>query len=183
MPIMPERHPAIAAARRLIRSFRSSLSRDDGITFVEVVVTLIMLMAAVVVIMYSLYAGQRSLDSDMHRQQALRIVQEEMEYWIGRMYLSTPENPSFEEMLPKYRYKSVPLDDHEEEPGPTIVIYLSRSEIQPVNDIEHTNEQGDPVIGYYRFTVWAEWTEPDGQKFSRQDGTAVSLSTYVAVQM
>jgi len=168
---------------RADRFLRFILLQDRGITFVEVVVTLIMLMAAVVVIMYSLYAGQRSLDSDMHRQQALRIVQEEVEYWIGRMYLSTPDNPSFEEMLPKYKYKSVPLDDHEEEPGPTVVIYLSRSEIQPVNDPEHTNEQGDPVIGYYRFTVWAEWTEPDGQKFSRQDGTAVSLSTYVAVQM
>ena len=157
--------------------------RDDGITFVEIVITLIMLMAAAVVILYSLYFGQRSLDADMHRQQVLRIVQEEVEYWIGRMYISTPGDPSAQEMLTQYRYKTVQLRDKVDTSKPTITVYLSRSAIVPVDDFTNTNEQGDPVIGYYKFTVWAEWTEPDGQEFSRSKGTEVSISTYVAQQM
>ena len=155
------------------------VKRDDGITFIEVAVTLIMVMAAVVLIMHSLYFGERMLDVNMHRQQALRVVQEELEYWVGRMYLSTGGNPSSQEKLPSYRYKSIPISDKEDGTA-TITVWLSRSEIQQVDDLVHMNESGDPQIGYYRFTVWGEWVEPDGQEFLRSLGTEVALTTFSA---
>ncbi|MBU0519723.1 hypothetical protein KJ564_12405 [bacterium] len=155
------------------------VKRDDGINFIEVAVTLIMVMAAVVLIMHSLYFGERMLDVNMHRQQVLRLVQEEVEYWVGRMYLSTEGNPSTQEVLPKYRYKSIPISD-KADGTPTIIVWLSRSEIQQVDDIIHVNESGDPRIGYYRFTIWGEWEEPDGQAFLRNQGTEVGLTTFSA---
>lgn len=156
------------------------VKRDDGITFIEVAVTLIMVMAAVVMILHSLYFGERMLDVNMHRQQVLRYVQQELEYWIGRMYLSSPSNPTANEKLPKYHYRSIQISDNKDE-TPTITVWLSRSEIQEVDDLLHTNE-GEPMIGYYRFTIWAEWVEPDGQSFLRSNGTDVALTTYSAPQ-
>ncbi len=158
---------------RKIRSsgLRLAGSDDGGITFLEVLVTFIMIAVATVVVGHSLYFGNRMLDVDMHKQQALRIVQQELEYWIGRLYMGSPGDPSEFEMAPKMNYKSVIL----EKDTPPITVQLSRDQILPVMD------PNTAAIAYWKVTVWAEWEEPDGQLFSREIGTEVSLTTYVSV--
>lgn len=159
--------------------FRLRIRDDRGVTYVEVVVTVIMVVAAVVVTLYSLYFGNRSLDVDMHKQQALRIVQEEMEYWIGRMYTSQPGDPSSVEMAGKTRYKSVLLDKGTEN---QIEIWLSRDPITVVYDPNNFNSQGYPLVAYWIITIWAEWEEPDGREFQKEYGNEISLTTYAAPQ-
>ena len=144
---------------------------DGGITFLDVLVTFVMIAVATVVVTHSLYFGNRMLDVDMHKQQALRIVQQELEYWIGRLYMGSPGDPSEFEMAPKINYKSVVL----EKDTPPIIVQLSRDQILPVVD------PNTAAIAYWKVTIWAEWEEPDGQIFSREIGTEVSLSTYVTV--
>ena len=139
------------------------LKRDDGVTFLEVVVALIMLMAAVVLITHSLFFGHRLLDVDMHKQQVLRIMQQELEFWVGRMYMNAAITA--EDLAPRNRYKSFVID--EDQINAPIEIWISKSAITEVADPNNTTETGDPMIAYWRITIYAEWEEPDGQTFSR----------------
>jgi hypothetical protein len=157
---------------------KACLKRDEGVTFLEVVVAFIMLMAATVVLMHSLFFGHRMLDVDMHKQQAARMVQQELEYWIGRIYMNTPIEP--EDLAPQNHYKSFLID--EDDLNTAVKIWISKSAIVQVMDPDNTNSMGGPVTAYWRITVYAEWDEPDGQSFSRNIGTEVALSTYVANQ-
>lgn len=154
-------------------------ARGDGggVTFIEVMVIFIMVSTAVVGTTFSLFYGNRMLDTDMHRQQVLRIVQEEVEYWVARMYLSSPGDPSEYELAAKTKYKSVALDTD----VPPIVIWLSRDAIVAVPDMNNFSSTGEPATAYWKITIWAEWDEPDGQSFSKNMGTEVSLTTYVGV--
>jgi hypothetical protein len=171
---------------RLLGKIRGSgcllrVCRDDqGVTFIEVLVTFVMLVAAVVVTAQSLFFGNRALDVNMHKQQVLRIVQVELEYWVGQMYINQRDNenapwPPDLQMAgsPDSPYKTVPL-----EPGSPIMVDLFYAPIEERFDPTYMNELGEPMVAYYAISVWAEWEEPDGQVFSREIGNAVSLTTY-----
>ncbi len=152
------------------------LKRDDGITFLEVVVALIMLMAGAVVVTHSLFFGHRMLDVDMHKQQVSRMVQQELEHWIGRIYMNAAIEP--EDLAPKNRYKSFLID--EDDFNIPIKVWISKSAITEVMDPENTTSTGAPETAYWKITIYGEWEEPDGQSFSRSIGTELALSTYVA---
>ena len=171
------------ALRNLLQRTGKVLRRDEGVTYVEVVVTLIMVMAATVVVMHSLFFSNRMLDVDMHKQQVLRFLQQELEYWVGRMYLGGSNLPSVEEMGARYHYTQYQIDDFDEDKShPPIVIYISKGPITEVLDPDNTNEVGDAMVAYWIVTVYAEWNEPDGQTFSRGNNNEIALSTYVAKQ-
>lgn len=164
------------ALKRLLKFCRD----DQGVTFVEVLVTFVMLVAAVVITAQSLFYGNRALDVNMHKQQVLRIVQVELEYWIGQMYNHQRDNesapwPPDQQMAGSTgkRYKTVPL-----EPGSPIMVDLFRDPIGERFDPTYLNELGELKVAYYVITVWAEWEEPDGQVFSKENGNAVILTTY-----
>lgn len=158
------------------------LRREDGVTFIEVAVTLLMVVAAAVVLLHSLYQGNKMLDVEMHKQQVLYRLQEEMEYWIGRLYLGGSDFPSEEEQAPNNRYDRFTIIDYEQNTRPEeIVVWFSKSGIVEVKDNENVNpDTGEPLTGYWKFTVYAEWKEPNGQEFSRNRETELSLTTYVA---
>lgn len=147
---------------------------DQGVTFVEVLVTFVMLVAAVVVTAQSVFFGDRALDVNMHKQQVLRIVQVELEYWIGVWYNNQRENeiapwPTDLQMQGSTSkpYKTVPL-----EPGSPIEVDLYRDPTGERFDPSYVNELGELKVAYYVITIWAEWEEPDGQVLT------VSLTSY-----
>lgn len=151
------------------------MRRDDGLTYVEVITTLVMVSVAVVATTYSLYFGNRSLDLEMHKQQVLRIVQQEVEFWVGRMYTGQPGvDPSAAEMMGSVNnpYRTVLLDPDSKEPIQVKLFY------DPITAVANPNTQSG--IGYWIITIWAEWTEPDGQQFKKSEDTAVILTTYVS---
>ncbi len=146
----------------------------------DAIVTFVMLMAAAAIMAHSLFFGNRMLDTDMHKQQVMRIVQQELEYWVGRIYMNTTMTP--DEFAPKTHYGGILVDDNEGEYNPPFRVWLSKSAITPVIDPNQSNESGDPVVAYWTITVYAEWDEPDGQSFSKNNGNEVSLSTYVSAR-
>ncbi|TKJ39978.1 hypothetical protein CEE37_09585 [candidate division LCP-89 bacterium B3_LCP] len=163
---------------------RRLLKKDDGVTFIEVLVTFVMLVAAAVITAQTMFFGNRFLDVNMHKQQVLRIVQVELEYWIGQMYTHTRDNQN--EPWPidqtmkgstEYPYKVVPL-----EPGSPIMVNLFYGPIQErKTDPTYINELGELKVAYYAITVWAEWVEPHGksvQRFCKDLGNEISLTTY-----
>jgi len=134
-----------------------------------------MVSVAVIVTTYSLFFGNRTLDVDMHKQQVLRIVQQELEYWVGRMYIGQPGvDPSVMEMTGSggSPYKVIELDPDSKSP---IDVRLYYDPITPVADFN--SESG---VAYWIVTVWAEWDEPDGESFARANDKAVILTTYVS---
>lgn len=142
------------------------VTNDSGVTFIEVIVTLVMIVAAVIVTIQSLYVGKRALDHNMHEMQVMRIVQGELEFWVGRMYVNQRENaddpfPSDAQMLGSERrpYRTVLLDP--ESPNP-IVVSIYYQPIDPRLSPDIVNNIGEPIVAYYSITVWAEWVEPDG---------------------
>ncbi len=161
---------------------KTLVRRDDGVTFIEVAVTLLMVVAAAVVLMHSLYQGNKMLDVEMHKQQVVYRLQEEMEYWIGRLYLGGSDFPRDEERAPNNHYDKFEIIDHEKYKRPEkIIVWFSKSGIQEVTDTENVNpDTGDPLTAYWKFTIYAEWKEPNGQEFSRARNTELSLTTFVA---
>jgi hypothetical protein len=161
---------------------KNLICRDEGVTFVEVAVTLLMLVAAAVVLMHSLYFGNRMLDVEMHKQQVLYRLQEEMEYWIGRLYLGGSDFPTDQERAASNGYDKFSIIDYEGgKTAEPIIVLLSKSAIVEYQDQVNVNpDTGDPLTAYWKFTVYAEWKEPNGQEFSRQKGTDLSLTTYIA---
>gem|GEM_PF-2408254 len=151
------------------------IRRDDGLTFIEVIVTFMMVSAAIVATTYSLFFGHRELTVDMHKQQILRIVQQETEYWVGRIYVGTPDDPNVIELAGSARtpYRTVMLDPNSESPIQVRLFY------DPIITRAGTINPQEEIAPYYVVTVWAEWTEPDGQDFTRNRGNHVSLTTYV----
>ncbi len=144
-----------------------------GATFIEVLATFVMVAAAVVSTTYSLFFGQRTLATDMHKQQVLRMVEQETEYWVGRIYTGTPDDPNLIEIsgATGSPYRRLTLDPDSKRPVEVRFYY------DPI--IERTSV----VYGggsYWVVTVWAEWTEPDGQEFSKAHGTEVAQTTYVS---
>lgn len=155
--------------------FRLSTLKDDrgGITFVEVLATFVIIVFGVIATAYSMYVGNRALRVDLHKEQILHLVEQEMEYWVGRLYTGTANDPNVFELAgsPNKPYKTVILD---QETGKEIQVRLYYDPI--VLRINLTN----PESTYYVVTVWAQWTENDGEDFTRLNGKAVKLTTYVS---
>ena len=145
------------------------LKKDEsGFTFIEVLATFVMVTAAVIATAYSLHYGQRMLTIDMHKQQVLRMVQGEIEYWIGRLYTGNPDNgdPTVLELAGRTSapYKTAYLDDVEGVPD------SDKIQVRLYYDpIERRNDPGI-LAPHWVITVWAEWTEHDGQRFRRING-------------
>ncbi|MCX6640667.1 MAG: hypothetical protein NTW14_09340 [bacterium] len=150
---------------------------DEGVTFLEVLVTFVMLVAAIIITFHSIFLSNHALDLSMRKQQAMRLVQQEVEYWVGRMYVNQlPGDPTPDEMLPKNHYKKISLDAGTSR---QVDVWLSRDQI--VERID-TSQPGEQPQRYWVITVYAEWTEPDGQQFNRSDNLAISLTTYASGQ-
>lgn len=147
-----------------------------GITFVEVLVTFVIVVAAVIATTYAMYFGNRALKVDMHKQQVLQLVEQELEYWIGRMYTGSTNDPNMVEMAgsPTVPYRTFYLDEDSEK---QIQVRLYYDPIVPRADASSPGGQ-EPNV-YYVLTVWGEWSEPDGEDFSRANGKAMKLTTYV----
>lgn len=158
----------------MITMGRKKIRDDSGFTYFEAIATLVMVAVAVVATTYSLYYAERSLAVDMHKQQINRIVQQELEYWIGRIYTGTPDDPNNVEKMGSVQspYKTVILDPDSKKP---IQVKLFYDPIIPIPSVEFPG-----TIAYYKITVWAEWEEPDKQQFKRSQGREISLTTYVA---
>ncbi|MFH1863216.1 MAG: hypothetical protein ABH878_10450 [bacterium] len=160
----------------------SEIRRDDGgVTFIEVLATFVMLVAAVIATAYAMFFGQEALTVNMQKQQVLRIVQQELEYWVGRVYTGSPEDPNTNEMMgsPNWPYRTIKLDAVDASSPTPIEVRLYYDPIVAFYDPNSGAEPGVDQPTYWIITVWAEWTEPDGQIFSKARGNEVSLTTYV----
>jgi hypothetical protein len=150
---------------------------DRGTTFIEVMATITMVSAAVVGTTYSLFFANNSLREDMHREQVLRMVEQEVEYWVGRIYVGGPDAPSTQEMQGSGNssYRQMPLDPEALQTIQVKFFYdpiIGRGSYQPT--------ETSPVMpAYYVVTVWAEWTEPDGRQYRKTLNNEVRLTTYV----
>jgi hypothetical protein len=164
----------------IMKMLRLPLCKSDqgGVTFIEVLATITMVAVAAVTTTYALFYGNRALDVDMHKQQVLRMVQQEVEYWVGRIYVGSPGlDPSELEMTGSVMnpYRTTILDPQAAKPIQVKLFKYGISGILDPNPVP-----GGSPTAYYRITIWAEWTEPDGQAFRRTLGSAISLTTYVA---
>lgn len=151
------------------------LAADEGVTFIEVLVTFVMLVAAIIITFHSLFISNHALDLAMRKEQVLQIVQNEMEYWIGRIYVgSPPTDPNLIELGGQNHYKMVLLDPNTDK---KVEVWLSRDPIVPRQDIA---QPGEGEQKYWVITIYAEWNEPGGQEFKRGNDLAISLTTYVS---
>jgi hypothetical protein len=155
------------------------ISGDDrGTTFLEVMATVLMVSVAVVGTTYALFFSSNSLREDMHREQVLRMVEQEMEYWVGRIYLGgTADSPSPQEMQGSGNtsYRQAMLDPESIQAIQVRFFYdpiVGRGTYKPT-------ETSPEFSAYYVVTVWAEWTEPDGRQYRRSLNNEVILTTYV----
>jgi hypothetical protein len=159
---------------KILRKFTGD---DRGTTFLEVMATITMVSAAVVGTTYSLLFANTSLREDMHREQVLRMVEQEVEYWVGRIYLGGPDAPSPTEMQGSgsVAYRQMTLDPETLQPIQVKFFYdpiLGRGTFQPT--------ESSPIFAAYDVvTVWAEWTEPDGREYRKSLGNEVRITTYV----
>lgn len=161
-------------AFNFLRKFRGD---DRGTTFLEVMATITMVSVAVVGTTYSIFFANSTLREDMHRQQVARMVQKEVEYWIGRIYQGGVDGLSDQEREGSggAPYHTQTLDPNAEQPIEVRFFYdpiIGRGSYQ-------NQQSGPPSPAYYVLTVWAEWTEPDGKLYSKSVGNEVSFTTYV----
>lgn len=150
---------------------------DRGTTFLEVMATVVMVSVAVVGTTYSLFFANSTLREDMHRQQVARMVQQEVEYWVGRIYLAGADSPTAQEMMGSTAvpYRTMALDPDAEE------VIQVRFFYDPIvaRGVYLPTPESAPLPAYYVITLWAEWDEPDGKVHSKELGNEVSLTTYV----
>jgi hypothetical protein len=152
-----------------------------GITFIEVLVTFIMVTAAVIATAHAMYVGSRALRVDMHKQQVLQLVEQEMEYWIARIYLGNPGlDPTWAELAgsPGRPYRpNIYLDKGTDRQA---VVNLFYDPIIKRFDPNLVGPGGEAEIEYWVVTVWGEWAEFNGEEFTRSNGKAIKFTTYVA---
>ncbi len=138
--------------------------------------TIAMVSAAVVGTTYSLFFANGSMKTDMHRQQVARMVEQEVEYWVGRIYLASQDMPNAQELMGSggVFYRTTILDPDGPKPIQVRFFYdpiVARGVYQP--------SLTTPALpAFYVVTVWAEWDEPDGKSFKRTLGNEVSFTTY-----
>jgi len=156
-------------------------SDRGGITFIEVLVTFVIIAAAAIATAHSMYVGTRALRVDMHKQQVLQLVEREMEYWIGRIYTGNPPvdpNPAELAGNPNQQhYRLFYLDEGE---GYQATVKMFHDPIIKRYDPALIGPNGQVELEYWVVTVWGEWAEYNGEEFTRSNNKAIKITTYVA---
>lgn len=150
-----------------------------GITFVEVLVTFVIIVTAAIAAAHSMYVGTRALRVDMHKQQVLQLVEREIEYWIGRIYTGNPGvDPTWVELAGSgnRHYRLFYLDEGEEYQATVKMFY---DPIIQTYDQGLVGPSGQADVKYWIVTVWGEWQEHNGEEFTRANGKEIKLTTYV----
>jgi hypothetical protein len=125
-----------------------------GLDFIQVITAIVIITIAAVSTTYSIYVGRLSLEDELQEKQAIRYAQEEMEYWVGRVFVTQITGQEY--VGDTQTGRRVLIDPRNPNVANDNVwgrVYYNR--IIPVNLLI----TGEEITDYYQLHVWVKWPD------------------------